>query len=81
MLFIINSHGAQDERKPKLVLSVPCARGVAGCTPNGSGRRGWKVVKAGAEFLDTIVDARGAAFLDMDEDVRGQLLFYFRLLH
>jgi len=42
---------------------------VAGCSANGNGRRGWKAVTAGAEFLDTITDARTVAFLDMDEDV------------
>ncbi|KIM87422.1 hypothetical protein PILCRDRAFT_276328 [Piloderma croceum F 1598] len=68
LLFIIDSHTVQDERTPKLVLSVQCARGVAGCSANGSGRRGWKAVTTGAEFLDTITDAKGVAFLDMDED-------------
>lgn len=84
LLFIIDSHTVQDERTPKLVLSVPCARGVAGCSANGSGRRGWKAVTAGAEFLDTITDARGVTFLDMDEDVSknvckdGGIIIHFR---
>jgi hypothetical protein len=49
---------------------------VVGCAANGRGRRGWKVVQAGAEFLDTVVDARGVAFLDLDEDVSGELSLY-----
>lgn len=51
------------------MLSVQCAKGVIGCKDNGSGKRGWNVVKDGAQSLDSIGDARGVAFLDMDEDV------------
>ena len=76
MLFVVDSHSVQQERTPKLVLSVPCSRGVAGCTANGRGRRGWKVVEAGAEFLNTIVDARGVAFVDMDEDVSEKITLF-----
>jgi integrin alpha FG-GAP repeat containing protein 1 len=71
MLFIVDTQG---NRTPKLVLSVPCARGVAGCTANGSGRRGWNVVTTGAEALDTVADARGVAFMDIDEDVSRKRL-------
>jgi integrin alpha FG-GAP repeat containing protein 1 len=56
------------------VFSVPCSRGVAGCNADGSGRRGWKVVTHGAQSLEGVTDARGVAFLDMDEDV---CCFYF----
>jgi len=49
---------------------VPCAKDVAGCGVDGGGRRGWKVapIKTGAETLENIKDARGVAFLDLDED-------------
>ncbi|EGO21825.1 hypothetical protein SERLADRAFT_363011 [Serpula lacrymans var. lacrymans S7.9] len=57
-----------DSHTPKLLFSEPCAKGLAGCDQNGHGRRGWKLVSKGAETLETIKDARGAAFLDMDED-------------
>ncbi|KAF8894778.1 hypothetical protein BD779DRAFT_1609403 [Infundibulicybe gibba] len=51
---------------PKLVFSVPCGSGDSvGCVP---GRRAWRVARKGAELLDSIKDARGVSFLDMDED-------------
>jgi integrin alpha FG-GAP repeat containing protein 1 len=50
---------------PKMLFSVPCGAGVVGC-----GKRGWSVATKGAESLDAVKDARGVAFLDMDEDVR-----------
>ncbi|KZT24072.1 hypothetical protein NEOLEDRAFT_1135604 [Neolentinus lepideus HHB14362 ss-1] len=56
------------DRTPHLVLSVPCAKGVAGCGKDGKGRRGWQVVKKGAETLESVKDARGVAVLDLDED-------------
>ncbi|TDL28289.1 hypothetical protein BD410DRAFT_737497, partial [Rickenella mellea] len=37
------------------------------CT-EGGGRRGFEVVKKGAALLSQIKDARGAAFIDIDED-------------
>ncbi|KII89322.1 hypothetical protein PLICRDRAFT_109686 [Plicaturopsis crispa FD-325 SS-3] len=64
LLAILVSSGGQT-RTPKLLFSVPCAGGVVGCP----GRRGWAVAeKKGTEALETITDARGASFLDMDED-------------
>ncbi|EPQ58671.1 hypothetical protein GLOTRDRAFT_73218 [Gloeophyllum trabeum ATCC 11539] len=59
---------AAPDRTPKLVLSMPCAKGVAGCDKDGKGRRGFKVVRKGAETLDSVKDARGVAVLDVDED-------------
>ncbi|KAF5372918.1 hypothetical protein D9758_001485 [Tetrapyrgos nigripes] len=54
---------------PKLVYSVPCGQGVPGCAANGTGRRGWQVVgNKGTESLEAVKDARGVAFIDMDED-------------
>ncbi|KAF9464632.1 hypothetical protein BDZ94DRAFT_1256197 [Collybia nuda] len=60
--------GSGEDRVPTLVYSVPCAKDVVGCSPNGSGRRGWKVAQKGAEPLNAIKDARAVSFLDMDED-------------
>jgi len=55
---------------PKLVYSVPCGRGVPGCAADGGGKRGWQVVGSkGTESLEAVKDARGVAFIDMDEDV------------
>jgi integrin alpha FG-GAP repeat containing protein 1 len=51
----------------RLLLSVPCARGVAGCTAPGA-RRGWHEMRKGIEPLADIADARGAVFVDVDED-------------
>ncbi|TFK46364.1 hypothetical protein OE88DRAFT_1667684 [Heliocybe sulcata] len=56
------------DRTPHLVLSVPCTMGVAGCGTKGKGRRGWKLVRKGAETLESVRDARGVAVLDLDED-------------
>jgi integrin alpha FG-GAP repeat containing protein 1 len=59
---------------------MPCGKGIAGCTEHGGGRRGWTVVQKGAESLSEITDARGAAFLDMDEDVSAVLSFSLAIL-
>ncbi|KAK7037504.1 hypothetical protein VNI00_010996 [Paramarasmius palmivorus] len=53
---------------PKLIYSVPCEKGVAGCNADGSGRRGFKVAVKGVHSLDSITDARSVSFIDMDED-------------
>ncbi|KAI0303281.1 hypothetical protein B0F90DRAFT_1709692 [Multifurca ochricompacta] len=55
------------EGRVRLLLSVPCARGVPGCAASNA-RRGWREVRKGVEALANIVDARGAVFVDMDED-------------
>ncbi|KAF8590510.1 hypothetical protein K439DRAFT_1381934 [Ramaria rubella] len=60
--------GASVDRTPRLLTSVPCARGLPGCGPNGQGRRGFKLTNSGAEALQHIVDARGVTVLDLDED-------------
>lgn len=57
------------DKTPTLAFSMSCGKGVAGCGADGSGRRGWKVLKKGGEVLGAIKDAKGVAFLDMDEDV------------
>ncbi|KAI0781429.1 hypothetical protein BD413DRAFT_463176 [Trametes elegans] len=65
---VVTGTGSHKARTPHLVLSVPCAKDVAGCKGDGNGRRGWHVVKKHVEPLDRIQDARSVAFLDMDED-------------
>ncbi|KAJ3892409.1 hypothetical protein GG344DRAFT_87791 [Lentinula edodes] len=62
LLVVSTSQG----RTPKMVYSVPCARGIIGCDANG--KRGWQVVKKGVESLEEVKDARGISFVDMDED-------------
>ncbi|TFK59480.1 hypothetical protein BDN72DRAFT_780663 [Pluteus cervinus] len=57
-----------NDRTPYLAFSVPCAKGVAGCRADGTGRRGWAIAQKGAEVLGAIKDARSVSFLDMDED-------------
>ncbi|KAJ3728349.1 hypothetical protein C8R42DRAFT_619562 [Lentinula raphanica] len=64
LLVISTSHG----RTPKLIYSVPCARGKAGCDQDGNGKRGWQVATKGVESLDKVKDARGVSFVDIDED-------------
>ncbi|EKM56033.1 uncharacterized protein PHACADRAFT_257056 [Phanerochaete carnosa HHB-10118-sp] len=69
MLAVVASGpGYNSDRTPMLAFSVPCAKGVPGCAANGKGRRGWSVLKKGAEVLSGIKDAKGIAFLDLDED-------------
>ena len=62
--------GSKTEQIPRLAFSVPCSKGVAGCDTYGNGHRGFSVLQIGAEKLTSITDARGASFLDLDEDVR-----------
>ncbi|KAJ7063605.1 hypothetical protein C8F01DRAFT_1133673 [Mycena amicta] len=49
---------------PKMVVSAPCGSGAVGCSHG----RGWSVATKGTEALEAIKDARGVAFLDLDED-------------
>ncbi|KAH9890573.1 hypothetical protein C8Q73DRAFT_793017 [Cubamyces lactineus] len=65
---VVTGTGSHRPRTPQLVISEPCARGVPGCNQDGSGRRGWHVVKKDVDPLKNIQDARSVAFLDMDED-------------
>ena len=51
----------------RLLVSTPCARGVAGCAAPGA-RRGWRELRKGADALAGITDARVAVFVDLDED-------------
>lgn len=66
---VATGSGSHRLRTPQLILSVPCAKGIAGCNADGSGRRGWQVVKKDADPMLSVQDARSVAFLDMDEDV------------
>lgn len=57
---------------PVLLESIKCTKNTPGCS-NGAGdagRRTFKVLRKDAADLSGIKDARGVAFLDMDEDVR-----------
>ncbi|KAG1748835.1 uncharacterized protein EDB91DRAFT_1111126 [Suillus paluster] len=67
-LLLIVSNPSDLSHTPKLLLSEPCAKGLGGCDKKGEGRRGFHLVTKGAETLEAVKDARGAAFLDMDED-------------
>lgn len=63
-----------DRHTPKLLISEPCTKGLAGCDANGQGRRGFRLLQKGAESLEAVYDARGVTFMDMDEDVRRFIL-------
>ncbi|KAG9318236.1 hypothetical protein JVU11DRAFT_317 [Chiua virens] len=65
-LLVIAANG--DRRTPKLLISEPCTKGLAGCDTNGRGRRGFRLLQNGAESLEAVHDARGVALIDMDED-------------
>lgn len=56
-------------RTPKILGSVACNRGVAGCGPDGKGRRGWSVLGRDNNVMDEFQDARGIVLVDIDEDV------------
>ena len=61
--------GDTADRTPRLALSTPCAKHLAGCGNDGRRRVGWKVIDKDAEPMNNIVDAASASFLDIDEDV------------
>lgn len=64
----VDSYG--DAYTPRLLRNVGCSRGVPGCGVEGNGRRGFKVASGNAiELLEGINDARGVAWVDLDEDV------------
>ena len=78
---VVTGTGKRRQRTPQLVLSVPCAKNVAGCNGDDSGKRGWHTVKKDVDPLHAIQDARSVAFLDMDEDVCSSLRrWQFRLI-
>ncbi|EIW85541.1 hypothetical protein CONPUDRAFT_118448 [Coniophora puteana RWD-64-598 SS2] len=58
---------------PALLFSEDCSHNAAGCS-NKNGKRGWRRVTKGADALGRIRDAKGVAFLDVDEDGSLDLL-------
>lgn len=73
-LLLITGTNSDRTRKAHLILSEPYGgSGVLGCNVDGA-RRGWKEVKKDVGDFDTVVDARGVAFLDMDEDVSDHVV-------
>ncbi len=75
LAILASGSASRPDRIPYIAYNVPCARGGAGCDENGKGKRAFKVLKRGGDVLGGIRDARGAAFLDLDEDVG---FFFFR---
>ncbi|TFK25799.1 hypothetical protein FA15DRAFT_668127 [Coprinopsis marcescibilis] len=65
-ILLIASHG--QDRVPHMLWSVPCAKDLPGCGPEGNGRRSWKLADKDVESLEAIKDARTVSFLDLDED-------------
>ncbi|TBU24831.1 integrin alpha N-terminal domain-containing protein [Dichomitus squalens] len=68
VVILATGSGSHRPRTPNMVMSVPCAKGVAGCSGNGAGRRGWQPLKKDVDPLLNVQDARSVALLDMDED-------------
>lgn len=56
-------------RTPKILGSVACRKGVAGCGLDGKGRRGWSVLGRDNNVLEELQDVRGVVLVDVDEDV------------
>ena len=73
LAIVATDTGSSADRTPRMAYSMSCRKGIAGCSSDGKGRRGFKVLKSGGDALHSVKDARGVAFLDMDEDV-GLLL-------
>lgn len=55
-------------KTPKILGSVRCGKGVAGCGQEGIGRRGWSVLGRDNNVLEEFQDARGVVLVDIDED-------------
>ncbi|KAI0792754.1 hypothetical protein C8Q75DRAFT_751250 [Abortiporus biennis] len=68
LAILATGSGSRRERTPYLAYSVACAKGVPGCDAKGKGKRGWNVLQKGGDILASVKDARGVAFMDMDED-------------
>jgi integrin alpha FG-GAP repeat containing protein 1 len=69
-LLFIRADGTKPRNReytPTLLMNVACGeKNAVGCEKGG--RRAWKIVKKGADALENIKDARGVAFIDVDED-------------
>jgi len=63
-------------KTPKILGSVACRKGVAGCGPDGRGRRGWSVIGRDNNVLEELTDARGVVLVDTDEDVSLDSFYY-----
>ena len=67
-------------KTPKILGSVACRKGVAGCGSDGKGRRGWSVLGRDNNVLDEFQDARGVVLVDIDEDVSFASLHFPTLM-
>lgn len=56
-------------RTPYILNSVQCSHNIAGCGPGTKGRRGFQIATKGTEIMKHVIDARGVAVMDLDEDV------------
>jgi integrin alpha FG-GAP repeat containing protein 1 len=65
--------GSKLAKTPKILGSVACRKGVAGCGSGGKGRRGWSVLGRDNNILEEFQDARGVVLIDIDEDVGSAL--------
>jgi integrin alpha FG-GAP repeat containing protein 1 len=76
-LLLIHVEDQTRSQRPKLLFGTPCSAdgNAVGCredrggSKKGRGKVGFTVATKKMEALDAITDARGLAFLDMDEDV------------
>ena len=74
--------GKEEQTGVALLESIRCAAGNVGCTDSNikKGRRDFKRVVSETGPLDEIIDARGASFIDIDEDVSRSRLCFVSLL-
>ena len=66
-------------KTPKILGSVACKKGVAGCGPDGQGRRGWSVVGRDNNVLEELTDVRGVVLVDTDEDVSLDTFYHLMI--
>lgn len=72
LITTLASGGGGGDKRASIFESVPCAKGVSGCTDADvkNKRRGFRVVRGkGAEALDLIRDVESASWVDLDDDV------------
>lgn len=68
LLVLSSAYGSAESGTVSLLQNLPCEDRYPGCGRNG--KRRFERVSKGAAALEKLKDARGASFLDIDEDVR-----------
>ncbi|WWC70229.1 uncharacterized protein I206_104179 [Kwoniella pini CBS 10737] len=60
---------SKEVNQVKILVNVPCSKNVPGCEGTAKSKRGFRVGSGKAwEALDSITDAEGASWMDLDDD-------------